>query len=38
MGVGAGFVSARLYKLFNGSEWWMQATATAIIIPFFVIT
>ena len=37
MGVVAGFISARLYRLFNGSEWWMQATSTAIILPLFVI-
>jgi transmembrane 9 superfamily protein 2/4 len=39
MGVAAGYVSARLYKTFNGEDWKLMTVQTAIFYPglFFVI-
>ena len=35
-GIMAGYISARLYKFFNGTNWFLNFFTTAILIPLFI--
>ena len=35
-GIMSGYISARLYKFFNGTNWVMNFFTTAIMIPVFI--